>query len=151
MKIRLASESDLPQLMAMSEAAGSSVHWTRQQWMDIFETKVPARIVWIAEDVLQGEIRGIGFLVAQNGGVEWELENIAVLPAHLRQGGGRGLLLALLAYSRSVGAERVLLEVRASNVSAIALYRQCGFQIVGHRSDYYGKPAEDALILVHTF
>jgi ribosomal-protein-alanine N-acetyltransferase len=151
MKIRLANESDLPQLIAISEAAGSSAHWTRQQWMDIFRTNVPARVAWIAEDIVQGELRGIGFLVAQNGVVEWELENIAVLPAHLRQGIGRGLLSTFLAHSRSMGAERVLLEVRVSNVSAIALYRQCGFELVGQRRDYYGHPTEDALILVHYF
>jgi ribosomal-protein-alanine N-acetyltransferase len=151
MKIRLANESDLSQLMAMSEAAGSSAHWTRQQWMDIFGTNVPARVAWIAEDVVQGEIRAIGFLVAQNAGIEWELENIAVLRAHVRQGVGRGLLLAFLAYSRSMGAGRILLEVRESNVSAIALYRQCGFQLVGLRRDYYGNPVENALILVHSF
>jgi ribosomal-protein-alanine N-acetyltransferase len=151
MKIRLANESDLSQLMAMSEAAGSSAHWTWQQWADIFGTQVPARAAWIAEEIVQGEIRGIGFLVAQNGGVEWELENVAVLPAYLRQGVGRGLLTALLAHSNSVGAERVLLEVRASNVSAIALYRQCGFGLVGRRRDYYRNPIEDALLLVHIF
>lgn len=151
MKIRLANESDLPQLMAISEAAGSPVRWTRQQWMDIFATQVPARVAWIAEEVVQRESQGIGFLVALNGGMEWELEDVAVLPARLRQGVGRGLLSALLEYSSSVGAGRVLLEVRTSNVSAIALYRQCGFEFVGQRRDYYRNPTEDALILVHTF
>lgn len=151
LKIRLANESDLPQLIAMSEAAGSSAHWTRQQWMDIFGTEVPTRIAWIAEEMVEGKTLGIGFLVAQNGGPEWELENIAAIPAHLRQGVGRGLLSTLLAHSRSVGAERVQLEVRASNMSAIALYRQCGFELVGQRRDYYRNPAENALIFVHAF
>jgi len=151
MKIRLANESDLSQLIAISETADSPTLWTRQHWMDIFGTKVPARVAWIAEEIAEGETQAIGFLVAQNCGVEWELENVVVLPAYLRRGAGRGLLSTLLAYSRSMGAERVLLEVRVSNVSAIALYRQCRFDLMGQRRDYYRKPTEDALILVHTF
>jgi [ribosomal protein S18]-alanine N-acetyltransferase len=152
MKIRLADEADLQQLTVMSEAADSAAHWTQQQWTDIFRTRIPARLAWIAEQESSGgEMRGIGFLVAQNGGPEWELENMAVLPAFCRQGVGRGLLLTLLAHARSVQAARVLLEVRASNLPAIRLYGSCGFQLLGKRRDYYGNPAEDALILVHTF
>lgn len=157
MTIRLASESDLPQLTMMSEAAGSAAHWTPQQWMDIFHikifgTEIPARLAWIAEKESAGnEVGGVGFLVAQNGGPEWELENMAVLPEFCRAGVGRGLLLTLLEHARSVQAERVLLEVRATNLSAIRLYGLCGFQLLGKRCDYYRNPTEDALILVHTF
>jgi ribosomal-protein-alanine acetyltransferase len=151
MNIRLANECDLQQLTAISEASGPSAHWTRQQWTDIFRTQIPARVAWIAEEIIAGEMRGIGFLVAQNGGPEWELENIAVLPAKPRQGIGTGLLSALLAYSRDFGAERVLLEVRASNLPAISLYRLSGFEQVGRRRDYYGNPTEDALLFVHSF
>ena len=152
MKIRLASEPDLQQLTVMSEAAGSAAHWTQQQWMDIFRTQIPARLAWIAEkESAESEMGGMGFLVAQNGGPEWELENIAVLPEFRRQGVGCGLLSALLTYSRSVQAERVLLEVRVSNLSAIRLYGSCGFQLLARRGDYYRNPAEDALVLVHSF
>jgi [ribosomal protein S18]-alanine N-acetyltransferase len=152
MKIRLANESDLPQLVVMSEAAGSAAQWTQQQWLDIFRTQMPARLAWIAEkDGAESGTGGTGFLVAQNGGPEWELENIAVLPGLRREGVGRGLLSALLTHARSVQAERVLLEVRASNLSAIRFYSGCGFQLLAKRGDYYRSPAEDALIMVHTF
>jgi ribosomal protein S18 acetylase RimI-like enzyme len=46
----------------------------------------------------------------------------------------------------------MLLEVRPSNQGAIALYKDEGFQEVGHRNSYY--PArngrEDALILARS-
>jgi ribosomal-protein-alanine N-acetyltransferase len=153
MKIRLAQESDLPQLRAMSEASGSAAKWTQQQWLAIFHTQTPARPAWIAEDEIAPEdpMSGIGFLVAQNGGPEWELENIAVLPAFRRQGVGLHLLSALLTQARSLLAERVLLEVRASNQPAIHLYTASGFQLLARRRGYYGNPTEDALILVHIF
>jgi ribosomal-protein-alanine N-acetyltransferase len=154
MEIRLATEADLSQLAVISEAAGSAAHWTSQQWQDIFHTKIPARLAWIAEDRSEGNPRSCGFLVAQigfaqNGGPEWELENIAVLPEFRRRGLGRELLSALLKHARLQGAERILLEVRESNLAAIRLYQAAGFQQRGRRREYYLNPAEDALILVH--
>jgi ribosomal-protein-alanine N-acetyltransferase len=165
MKIRLADESDLARLMAMSEAADSAAHWTRQQWLDIFRTQSPARLAWIAEqgaeqttDQITGQIaegrmaesgvRGVGFLVGREGGPEWELENIAVLQEFRHRGVGRELLSALLRHAHSRGAERILLEVRASNESAIRFYKLSGFEQFARRRDYYRDPEEDALILM---
>ena len=47
--IRLARESDLPQLIALSDAVEQAAHWTRQQWLDIFHSQTPQRLAWIAE------------------------------------------------------------------------------------------------------
>ncbi len=168
--IRTAQESDLGQLMALSEAADEAAHWTRQQWLDIFRSQNPARLAWIAEaapaevdatnveatelhtvEALEPEALVVGFLVAQSGGPDWELENIAVLPEFRRQGVAGGLLSALLAQARSLLAERILLEVRASNKPAIRLYQASGFQLLARRRDYYRNPAEDAIILVYAF
>jgi len=88
----------------------------------------------------------VGFLVAQCGGLEWELENIAVLPGFRRRGAGAALLSALLEEAGTRHAERILLEVRASNQSAIRLYGQAGFQLLARRRGYYQNPTEDALL-----
>jgi ribosomal-protein-alanine N-acetyltransferase len=154
MEIRLATEADLSQLAAISEVAGSAAHWTSHQWQDIFHTKIPARLAWIAEDRSEDDPRACGFLVAQigvaqNGGPEWELENIAVLPEYRRRGLARRLLSALLKQARLQGAERIFLEVRESNLAAIRLYEAAGFQQLGRRREYYLNPTEDALTLVH--
>jgi len=148
MKIRHAQESDIEQLKALSEAVDTASHWTQQQWLDIFRTESPARVAWLAEEE-GGESFGhaIGFLVALNGGPDWELENIAVLPEFRSHGIGLGLLQALLGEARSQSAGRILLEVRASNQAAIGFYRANGFQLLTRRRDYYMGPTEDALIL----
>jgi ribosomal-protein-alanine N-acetyltransferase len=161
LKIRLAQESDLPQLTVLSQASGEAAHWTQQQWLDIFHSQSPPRLAWIAETgTAQVEAteagagnpaRAVGFLVAQNGGPEWELENIAVLPEYRRQGVARELLSALLAQARALLAERILLEVRAFNQAAIRFYEASGFQPLSRRRDYYRNPPEDALIFVHPF
>lgn len=159
MHIRPAFESDLAQLTSIGNEAGTDAHWTLQQWRDIFHTHVPRRLIWIAEGIpMEGHTgdrihpaNAIGFLVAQVGDVDWELENIAVLPAFRRQRVGCGLMSTLLAQASSESAARILLEVRASNLSAIRLYNLSGFQLLSCRRDYYRNPTEDALILVHTF
>jgi ribosomal-protein-alanine N-acetyltransferase len=151
MRIRLATETDLPQLTAISEAASSAAHWTPQQWSEVFSSQTPVRLAWIAEWGPGDLAREVGLLVAQNCGPEWELENVAVLPDFRRRGVGLGLLSVLLAQAHAAGGERILLEVRASNLPAIHLYTMSGFRTSGVRRDYYRNPVEDALVLVHTF
>ena len=40
-----------------------------------------------------------------------------------------------------------MLEVRAGNAAAQALYRRFGFGVVGERKDYYRSPVENALVM----
>lgn len=75
---------------------------------------------------------------------ELQLLNVAVAERARRQGLGRALVRDLLAYGRTQGAARVLLEVRASNAAAIALYEGLGFTRFNVRERYYAD-GEDAL------
>ena len=72
--------------------------------------------------------------------------DLAVEPTARRSGTGRTLLSALSAELRSRGAQDLTLEVRASNLGALALYRGAGFGVEGRRPRYY-PDGEDALLL----
>jgi len=74
--------------------------------------------------------------------------NLAVDPGVRRRGAGRRLLGAMLNWMASEGAREVFLEVRASNVAALALYERSGFRHLGIRKGYYAGPREDALTMV---
>lgn len=78
---------------------------------------------------------------------ECDIDNVAVFPAYRRQGIAGALLDALEDYARVHGASFLTLEVRASNMPAIRLYRGKGYQKVGERPHYYDKPREDAFLL----
>ncbi len=72
---------------------------------------------------------------------------LAVHPQCRRQGLGQALLIALLKAALHRGLERATLEVRASNSSALSLYKKFDFKLAGRRRGYYQDTGEDALIL----
>ena len=76
-----------------------------------------------------------------------DMMNIAVDPQYRRLGIGRRLVEELEVRLRENEVTCLTLEVRPSNVGAIALYEQLGFAEVGRRPNYYRNPKEDALIL----
>ena len=78
-----------------------------------------------------------------------EILNVAVAPSFRRQGLGVKLLLALEAYAKAHGAERLLLEVREGNVSARGLYEKQGFSSFGIRKNYY-EDGENAVVMQKT-
>ncbi len=75
---------------------------------------------------------------------EVHLLDVAVLPSMRRRGVARALVKHLEAFARGVKASRILLEVRASNSAAIALYESFGFLVFNLRKQYYAD-GEDAL------
>ncbi|MEZ4527576.1 MAG: ribosomal protein S18-alanine N-acetyltransferase [Desulfobacterales bacterium] len=79
---------------------------------------------------------------------EMEILRIAVLPDWRRQGVGRQILGMGLQKALAAGAQVCFLEVRASNIPAMALYADMGFRCIGQRPGYYAETGEDALILM---
>lgn len=78
---------------------------------------------------------------------ESTLENIAVHPAHRREGIAGALLGHIIDRARKRGAEVMYLEVRRSNEAAVSLYRSAGFEAMALRTNYYHNPTEDAIIM----
>ena len=88
-----------------------------------------------------------GYVVGRIAADELHINNIAVRDEFRRRKIGIGLLGRVFFEAKRLGAVRAVLEVRAGNSSAQALYQTCGFQIVGRRRNYYSNPPEDALIM----
>ena len=53
----------------------------------------------------------------------------------------------MLRTAKESNAERITLEVRASNIAARKLYKKLGFKDVGIRKGYYADTGEDAVIM----
>jgi ribosomal-protein-alanine N-acetyltransferase len=140
--------ADLDAILALQQSVPECAQWTRATYATIFTASPdsnPQRAVFCA----WRDRRLQGFAVVSRlrtvQAAECELENMAVASADRRQGIGRRLVGAVLAWSLEQQAGRVHLEVRASNVAAVRLYEQLGFVAVGRRPAYYSQPVEDAV------
>lgn len=88
----------------------------------------------------------VGMASARLLGDEAHVIRLAVDAARRRQGTGRALLEGLVDWATRAGAPSLLLEVRAGNDAALALYAAAGFGVDGRRPRYY-PDGEDALLL----
>ena len=95
---------------------------------------------------LDGE-RVAGYVGSQTVMDESDMMNVAVHPDYRKQGIATALIVGLVEELRNRGSHCLTLEVRASNETAISVYRKLEFQEVGRRKNYYRNPREDALIL----
>lgn len=145
MRIRSMAMADLGPVMGLASQLAEAPHWPRPAYEAALQPSAqPARVALVAE--APGE-RLMGFAVASLLSPESELESIAVAVEFQRRGVARALVAALIDALRAQGAAEVLLEVRASNHPAKALYRAVGFQERGRRVHYYVDPVEDAVLM----
>ncbi|MBM3187198.1 MAG: GNAT family N-acetyltransferase [Chloroflexi bacterium] len=79
--------------------------------------------VWVEGGCLIGNVS----LTREEGQGVWVLSNVAVLPEHRGRGIAGQLVDRAIAQLRAQGTRRVVLQVRADNDIAIALYRHRGF------------------------
>ena len=91
--------------------------------------------------------RAAGYLLAYTAADEAEIARIAVAKEMQRQGAARALLNELEVICRTGGIRKILLDVRAGNAAARALYVKAGFAEDGIRQRFYDDPTEDAILM----
>ncbi|MGE8214078.1 MULTISPECIES: ribosomal protein S18-alanine N-acetyltransferase [unclassified Stenotrophomonas] len=116
--------------------------WTRGIFQDCLQAGYPGRVLEQADGL-------VGYGMLSLAADEAHVLNVCVDPLCQSRGHGRRLLRELVRVARQRGAQRVFLEVRPSNTSAIALYHSEGFNEIGRRPRYYPTDTgrEDALVM----
>lgn len=117
--------------------------WSRGNFTDTLASGYEAQLL-LAGDTL------LGYFVAMKGVDEVHLLNITVAPEHQRQGWAHVMLDALALWAKGQAAEWLWLEVRVSNLRAMAVYEAQGFRRVGQRKNYYPASSgqrEDAMVM----
>ena len=94
--------------------------------------------------------RAAGYLLAYTVAGEVEIARIAVAKELQRQGVASTLLDELETLCKSRGVRKILLDVRAGNAAARALYTKAGFAEDGIRQRFYDDPTEDAVLMSRT-
>jgi len=134
-------ESDLDAIMEI-EPHIYSHPWSRGNFSD---SLVSGYSAWV---LLDGA-KIIGYALMMMVLDEAHLLNLSIAKAYQKKGLGRLLLEHMIAIAKKHAAANMFLEVRPSNISAIALYENIGFNEMAIRRGYY--PAhhgrEDAVLM----
>ncbi|MGC3998770.1 MAG: ribosomal protein S18-alanine N-acetyltransferase [Anaeromyxobacter sp.] len=90
----------------------------------------------------------LGFIVFWLVHDEVHILNVASAREARRRGIGRALMLEAHEAGRRKSAAISTLEVRRSNLPALALYQSLGYRQVGVRPNYYAEEREDAIVMI---
>jgi ribosomal-protein-alanine N-acetyltransferase len=118
--------------------------WTRGNFLDSFYDGHQARGLRDAS----GELLGYFFLMPIID--ELHLLTFAVAKKYQGQGYAKLLLQEMMRYAQLHGFASIMLEVRVSNIRAMAVYQRFGFVEIGRRKGYYpvnNLSREDAIVM----
>ena len=139
--ILIANISDIPEIAAIEKECIPN-GWSEKGFSDWLQNKNTV----IFKAVQSGEI--IGFANGSWVLDEAELLNIAVMEKSRRNGIAQMLFDTLENYLREQDAEKIFLEVREKNQSAINFYEKNGFEKNGLRKNYYSNPQDNGVLMM---
>lgn len=143
LQIRNMTAEDLDQVCRI-ENNSFSVPWSYKSFEESLANPNVCYVVACPEDNVQ---QILGYCGAYLIGDEADINQVAVAQEYRRNGIGKQMLDGLMHILEEKNIVAVTLEVRKSNVAAIALYESLGFVTEGVRKNFYEKPTEDALIM----
>ena len=124
------------------EIAQSSSPWKREYFVD--EISNDLSYFFVSENYITNEI--IGFIIFWIIEDISELHSVAIADNYKRCGHGLSLIKHMFEFIKKKQIKEIFLEVRASNIPAINLYKKLEFKEINRRQNYYKSPSEDALV-----
>jgi [ribosomal protein S18]-alanine N-acetyltransferase len=138
-QLRSMTRADLDQVLALEQRCHPQP-WSRTTFERELANKVARIDLLLIDEVV------VGYLCSWQVAGELEIQNIVTAPEWRRKGLARLLMHELLKRASAGQIERTLLEVRAGNAAAIALYKRFGFRIDTRRDNYYAD-GEAAILM----
>lgn len=114
--------------------------WSENIFQEALEDPTHIGFEGLVDDAL------IGFIIGRRVLQEAEILTLAIHKNRQRTGVGAKLLSSFLTHAKQEGARTVFLEVQASNIPALELYRSFDFEKIGERANYYPAVAEHSRI-----
>ncbi len=139
--IRPARESDL-RLITRLEKQLFHDSWDYEQFYFELIANPLAHLM-----VFESKRRVVGYFDYWITGEAVEIATIAVATTYQKQGIGAKMLAYVEQQARANYAHYISLEVRVSNLAALALYQKCGFVINRTKRKYY-PDSEDAYYML---
>jgi ribosomal-protein-alanine N-acetyltransferase len=140
-QFRIMHLDDLNAIMAI-ESQIYPYPWTSGNFIDSLKSGYSAWVLMLNEQI-------IGYSLVMMVLDEAHLLNLSVAKTYQKQGLGRLLLVHMIEIAKAKHATNMFLEVRPSNISAIALYEDMGFNEMAIRRGYYpaANGREDAVLM----
>ena len=134
--------TDIPELVRLETETFPDDAWSEASWWGELAGRPRRDYVAVERD---GELAAYGGI--DHGGHVADLMTVAVAPAHRGSGLGESMLDELEGRASAGGAEALMLEVRADNAPARALYDRRGYAVLNVRRRYYQPGDVDALVM----
>lgn len=139
--IREANIDDLDSILEIEEKCFTNP-WSREAFeLEICNNLLAKYVVAVHNEKIIG-YGGIWLIID-----EGHITNVAVHPESRGKGIGNLIVEGLIDLCKRNSIERMTLEVRVSNNTAINLYKKYDFSECGIRPKYYSDTKEDALIM----
>ena len=141
--IRIALIHDTDEIYNIENRVFIPHYWSKKTIFN--ELQSDYSVYFVYEDLAQSKkiIGYIGYWKISNEG---HITTLAIDPLYRKRGFADKLLYKLITHARENGIRYLTLEVRASNIAAINLYKKHSFNQIGVRKKYYQNNDEDALI-----
>lgn len=140
LNVRKMKESDV-EVVANLEKLYFTDAWSEKSILETMQQPHAFILVAEEEDIV------VGYCIVYYSMEEAEIARIAVAASNRKQGVGQELLRAACRTGIQQGVERLLLDVRESNESALRFYRAFGFAEDGIRKNFYQNPKEHAVLM----
>lgn len=138
------SESDLSQIAQLEKQLFSVGSWSDDVLQEFFSQRHTHFFVMRLDNKI------IGYCITQVMFDTAEILRIGVSRAYQRQGLAKQILMEVMVFLKKMEVDKLLLEVRNDNLSAIGLYQGFDFKQIHVRKNYYDNKDgtfTDALIL----
>lgn len=140
-QFRPMTEADVDEIMRI-EPQIYSHPWSHGNFIDSLRSGYASWVLLAGAEI-------IGYSLMMLVLDEAHLLNLSIAKSHQKRGLGRLLLEHMIAVAKRHGAANMFLEVRPSNISAISLYENIGFNEMAIRRGYYPaqQGREDAVLM----
>jgi ribosomal-protein-alanine N-acetyltransferase len=142
--IRWMIRRDMPSVLAI-ESQSFEYSWTEDDFIRCLRQR--NCIGMVAE---QGD-RIVGFMIYELHKNRLHVLNFAVAPEFRRGGVGRTMINKLLSKLSNDRRNRIMLEVRETNLDAQLFFKELGFRAVSVLRDFYEDTVEDAYLMQYRY
>ncbi len=142
--IRWMIRRDMPEVLAI-ENASFEFPWLEEDFIRCLRQRNCIGMV------AEYEERIVGFMIYELHRNRLHVLNFAVHPQQRRRGVGQKMVDKLVGKLSTQRRDRIMLEVRETNLDAQLFFRQLGFRAISVLRDFYDDTVEDAYLMQYSY